>query len=494
MLTQNGAFLFKGYQQGNRAAALAATTRNETFLYAFDAGKAASLSSASGGGVLVVCYGGDKKRHTEAGGRRRGLAASKVSDEETERLVRAARRAQPFLRRPPRCLQETLAPVLSRGLGVSHMAFCVAEVPGRNALARTIAALVLDRRLTAEQARALRTSPFPCLRGSIHIERRVAEERRALLLMEQSSASGPGSAAAPTLLLAEGSRHAQRDRLRSSSSASALLLLQSGGGQGPSSSTGSGSHHHRDGSTQGADLTSSLQKKTLHGPGDSNIGASTDRTGAAGGGGLYHRHHSNRDWLQAVYENLPGPPPRWKCSALFRLGGDRDFGFLQPASPSTFQYVDNNRVCLDHHHHHAQRVRPSPSSDPSVVFWSEHEIRFFLLRYFVTPKDFRRIAAAITATNPVAALTHDLKGISSPIAPLDCRAKTKLHCADFYYRFKYFFELKRFLACLRLPRLRNQSTSSSSNATASATTSNRRQSHWTKDSVVSHVSVCACTT
>ncbi|XP_053992526.1 uncharacterized protein LOC128883808 [Hylaeus volcanicus] len=145
------------------------------------------------------------------------------------------------------------------------------------------------------------------------------------------------------------------------------------------------------------------------------------------------KHSSNRDWLQLTYENIVGPPPKWKSSSLYRMGHLKDFFFLQPFP---MVYVPA-----------AQEVENIQLKDleyEQSVFWSQLEIEIFLNKFLVTPKHFNRISQAITGTTVAKNLspTNLSSFVVFSIVPGDCRVKLEAHCVDFYYRMKKFFDLK----------------------------------------------------
>jgi hypothetical protein len=59
------------------------------------------------------------------------------------------------------------------------------------------------------------------------------------------------------------------------------------------------------------------------------------------------KHSSSRDWLQLTYENIVGPPPKWKSSSLYRMGHLKDFFFLQPFPMIYVPATQEVRNCLN---------------------------------------------------------------------------------------------------------------------------------------------------
>lgn len=147
---------------------------------------------------------------------------------------------------------------------------------------------------------------------------------------------------------------------------------------------------------------------------------------------------SSRDWLQSNFENLTGPPARWRTNALVRMGKHVDFYFLKPLCSETIYINENNHLMHrlysssshnqrqnysnNHRHNHSQQQGDTKrrglslsSSFPSVssscllwnmddrtggdmnVLWSEAEIQFYINRFLITPKDFKRISQALAS-------------------------------------------------------------------------------------------------
>lgn len=130
---------------------------------------------------------------------------------------------------------------------------------------------------------------------------------------------------------------------------------------------------------------------------------------------------NGRDWLHSGYENLTGPPPKWRQSALFRMGKDVDFDFMENSEKV---YLNENLKQND--------VVQMENEFESKTFWSESEIAQFIQRYLATPKDFKRIAQAMLPSFGSKGYVAPELAKGSSISHRDCRMKTEVDCAVRY--------------------------------------------------------------
>eukprot|EP00923_Selenidium_pygospionis_P000637 GHVN01001015.1.p1 GENE.GHVN01001015.1~~GHVN01001015.1.p1 ORF type:complete len:3386 (-),score=611.43 GHVN01001015.1:8673-18830(-) len=117
-------------------------------------------------------------------------------------------------------------------------------------------------------------------------------------------------------------------------------------------------------------------------------------------------HH--HEWMQAAFSNLTGPSPNWRSSCLTKLK-EADDWWSMPA-PYTWFQVKQNPVSTDD-------MVAMETYRLKLSGWSLSEIRCFLEKYLMHPKDFKRISQAL-------------------------ENKSLKDCVDFYYRCKHQFRLK----------------------------------------------------
>lgn len=198
---------------------------------------------------------------------------------------------------------------MRRSLGSSLGPCSIAEVLKLRRLTGYLA--THGDKTTLDPAMFLRT-PFPLLVGALPVELQMAEEQRLAL-----SAGPLTDGGVPPLFFASspsasmGMRSRERSGRSQSSGSTSASTAQLSFLTGPSARHG-----------EPLQYTGLF----LRGERGQNRESSSTKTFSSS------KRFATRDWLQSAYENLIGPPPRWKRSALFRMGQSKDFNFLQPCS------------------------------------------------------------------------------------------------------------------------------------------------------------------
>lgn len=307
---------------------------------------------------------------------------------------------------------------LTRAFGFVDRSCSVSDISEINA----IATLTVDMPLLWS---SIYRNPFPLLRSSLRVQCQLTNERCALLGRSGIRHHGVGK-----------SSMVMRSQDRSFAEFLGFSSTRGGSRSSASRSSASRSFEIEGGSSVAVQPSPVNEQRGL--------------TPAAAPG---------RDWLHSGYENLTGPPPKWRQSSLFRMGREIDFYFIEPCKN---YYVNENLRDFD---------PVQTDLDLSTrVYWSESEIAMFITRYIVTPKDFRRIAQTMATSFGQKASGAPELARGCNVSRRDCRGKTEAHCAvcgaglevqftysyssqDFYYRFKYFFELKRTIRELKPGKL-----------------------------------------
>ncbi|KAF7458823.1 Myb family DNA-binding domain-containing protein [Cryptosporidium felis] len=130
--------------------------------------------------------------------------------------------------------------------------------------------------------------------------------------------------------------------------------------------------------------------------------------------GIVHQKQAQREWMQmnTSSSSLIGPSLLWFENSIFRYPAEIEY-FLydrDPIKPVEVSFINRNGLILD----------PVDQERNRNTIWTFSEIRLFVEKYLMYPKDFRRIASF---------MEH----------------KAVKDCIDFYYKYKYALGLKRIL-------------------------------------------------
>ncbi|KAJ1614709.1 MYB domain-containing protein [Cryptosporidium canis] len=130
--------------------------------------------------------------------------------------------------------------------------------------------------------------------------------------------------------------------------------------------------------------------------------------------GIVHQKQAQREWMQMTSSSSSfiGPSPLWFENSIFRYPAEIEYGVYDrdPDLPARVLYTSRNGLICD----------PRDQERNIRAIWTISEIRMFIEKYLMYPKDFRRIASF---------MEH----------------KTIKDCIDFYYKYKYTLGLKRIL-------------------------------------------------
>ncbi|KAJ1605267.1 MYB domain-containing protein [Cryptosporidium canis] len=130
--------------------------------------------------------------------------------------------------------------------------------------------------------------------------------------------------------------------------------------------------------------------------------------------GIVHQKQAQREWMQMTSSSSSfiGPSPLWFENSIFRYPAEIEYGLYDrdPDFQARVVYTSRNGLICD----------PRDQERNIRAIWTLSEIRMFIEKYLMYPKDFRRIASF---------MEH----------------KTIKDCIDFYYKYKYTLGLKRIL-------------------------------------------------
>ncbi|KAL7066971.1 myb-like DNA-binding domain-containing protein [Cryptosporidium serpentis] len=161
---------------------------------------------------------------------------------------------------------------------------------------------------------------------------------------------------------------------------------------------------------------------------------------------IVHQKEAQREWMQTSSSSLMGPSPLWFDNCMFNFTPSVSYGFLDYDKQYVQVWNNNNKI---------EDAKLYETNLHMTRLWSLSEIRTFIEKYLMYPKDFRRIASFL-------------------------EYKTIKDCISFYYKYKYTLGLKRILRLILYSRMNSKLDSnidtsiiSSNNESSSSSLTNR---------------------
>ncbi|KAK6590266.1 large with 2 MYB domains plus low complexity GA repeat and Q repeat at the C-terminus [Cryptosporidium xiaoi] len=138
---------------------------------------------------------------------------------------------------------------------------------------------------------------------------------------------------------------------------------------------------------------------------------------------IVHQKQVQREWMQMTTSSssLIGPSPLWFENCIFKFPSDIEYSIMD-RDPILFSGSLNPIVFTNNNNKMLNVIEESDRNLNTI--WSHSEIRLFIEKYLMYPKDFRRISSF---------MEH----------------KSIKDCIDFYYKYKYSLGLKRILGLVQ---------------------------------------------
>ncbi|EEA08181.1 myb-like DNA-binding domain-containing protein [Cryptosporidium muris RN66] len=137
---------------------------------------------------------------------------------------------------------------------------------------------------------------------------------------------------------------------------------------------------------------------------------------------IVHQKEAQREWMQTSSSSLMGPSPLWFDNCMFNFTPSISYGFLNYDKQYVQVWNNNNKI---------EDAKLYETNLYMTRLWSLSEIRTFIEKYLMYPKDFRRIASFL-------------------------EYKTIKDCISFYYKYKYTLGLKRILKLILYSRMNSK--------------------------------------